>query len=42
MAAGSSVVVFDPDVARLFPTAAAANEALRLLARLVRDQAQTP
>jgi hypothetical protein len=37
-AAGSNVVVLDPDVARAFPTAVAVNEALRLLARLARDQ----
>jgi len=33
-AAGSNIVVLDPDVAAVFPDAAAVNEALRLLTRL--------
>jgi hypothetical protein len=35
-AAGSTVVVLEPDVAAVFPTAAEANEALRALAGLIR------
>jgi hypothetical protein len=38
-AAGSNVVVLDPDVAAVFPTAEMVNEALRLRARLAREQA---
>jgi len=34
-AAGSSVVVLDPDVAAAFPTAKEANDALRALAVLI-------
>jgi hypothetical protein len=34
-AAGSAVVVLEPDVAAVFPTAEEANEALRLLAGLI-------
>jgi len=34
-AAGSSVVVLEPDVAAVFPTAGAANEALRALAAII-------
>ncbi len=33
--AGSVVVVLDPDVAAAFPSSAAANEALRSLARII-------
>ena len=33
-AEGSNVVVLDPDVAAVFPNAAAVNTALRMLARL--------
>lgn len=35
-AQGTNVVLFDPDVAELFPDARAVNEALRTLTRLVR------
>lgn len=38
-ATGSNVVVLDPDVAAVFPTAEMVNKALRLLARLAREQA---
>jgi hypothetical protein len=34
-AAGSTVVVLDPDVAAAFPTSRAANEALRALAGII-------
>jgi hypothetical protein len=34
-AAGSAVVVLDPDVAAAFPTSRAANEALRALAGII-------
>ena len=34
-AAGSSVVVLEPDVAAAFPTAGEANEALRALAAII-------
>jgi hypothetical protein len=30
-AAGTNVVILDPDVSKLFPTSASVNEALRLL-----------
>jgi hypothetical protein len=35
-AAGSAVVVLEPDVAAAFPTSGAANEALRGLAAIIR------
>ena len=35
-AEGSTVVVLEPDVAAVFPTAAQANEALRALASIIR------
>lgn len=35
-AAGTNVVVLDPDVAATFPNAAAVNEALRALAQIAR------
>ena len=35
-AAGSVVVVLEPDVAAAFPTSSEANEALRALARIIR------
>jgi hypothetical protein len=38
-AAGTNVVVLDPDVAEAFPTAAMVNEALRALARIARRPA---
>ncbi|MFB3787427.1 MAG: hypothetical protein ACE15F_13765 [bacterium] len=34
---GTNVVVLDPDVARVFPTSAAVNDALRKLAEIIRD-----
>lgn len=34
-AAGSSVIVLDPDVAAAFPTAGEANDALRALAAII-------
>lgn len=33
-AEGTNVVVLDPDVSKVFPTAVSVNEALRVLARL--------
>lgn len=36
-AAGSSVVVLDPDVAAVFPGSAEANNALRALAGIIRE-----
>jgi len=36
-AAGSNVIVLDPDVAEVFGDTKAVNEALRLLARSVRE-----
>ena len=42
-AAGSAVVVLDPDVAAAFPTSGEANEALRALARsLAKHRPQRP
>jgi hypothetical protein len=40
VAQGTNIVKLDPDVARLFPDSASVNEALRLLARLAREQAE--
>ena len=40
-AQGTNVVVLDPDVVRMFPTAAAVNEALRALGGIIR-QTQKP
>jgi hypothetical protein len=40
-AAGSNVVVLDPDVARTFPNTAAVNDALRGLAAIIREH-QSP
>jgi len=40
--AGSHIVVLEPDVAEVFPTAAAVNEALRALAGIIRDQQRGP
>jgi hypothetical protein len=37
-AEGSNVVILDPDVAEVFPDAASVNEALRALAKIVRNQ----
>jgi hypothetical protein len=36
--AGGHIVVLEPDVAEVFPTASAVNEALRALAGIIRDQ----
>lgn len=36
--AGTNLVLLDPDVARAFPTAAAVNEALRLVIQLTEIQ----
>lgn len=38
-AAGTNVVVLDPDVAAVYPTAEAVNSALRALAEVARRQA---
>jgi hypothetical protein len=35
-AAGSNVIILDPDLVELFPNSEAVNEALRLLVRLAR------
>ena len=35
--AGASVVILDPDVAELFPTSRAVNDALRVLAKIIRS-----
>ena len=40
--AGGHIVVLEPDVAEVFPTAAAVNEALRALAGIIRDQQRAP
>ena len=37
-AAGSNVVVLDPDVAAVFPTETSVNEALRALAGIIKQQ----
>jgi hypothetical protein len=39
-AAGSNVVVLDPDVAKAFPDSAAVNEALRALLNTKKKRAQ--
>ncbi len=39
-AAGSAVVVLEPDVAAVFPSAGEANEALRALAGIIRKHRQ--
>jgi hypothetical protein len=39
-AAGTNVVILDPDVAELFPTSASVNDALRLLAKLAQRSAR--
>jgi len=41
-AAGSAVVVLEPDVAAAFPTSAEANEALRVLAGIIQKQRRRP
>ncbi len=37
LAAGASVVVLDPDVAKVFPTSESVNDALRALASIIRS-----
>ncbi len=39
-AEGTNVVLLEPDVAKLFPNAAAVNSSLRALAALVRQQSR--
>jgi hypothetical protein len=39
---GSDVVRLEPDVAEMFPTADAVNEALRLLIQIAQRQPSTP
>ena len=41
-AAGSNIVVLEPDVAALFPNAASVNEALRSLASVVARRKRKP
>lgn len=41
-AAGSNVVVLDPDVAAVFPNAGDVNEALRALAGIIRKHGHHP
>jgi hypothetical protein len=41
-AAGSNVVVLDPDVAAVFPGAGEVNDALRALAGIIRKHGQHP
>ena len=38
VAQGTNIVKLDPDVAKVFPDSASVNEALRLLAKLARQQ----
>jgi hypothetical protein len=40
VAQGTNIVKLDPDVAAVFPDSASVNEALRLLARLARQQTE--
>jgi hypothetical protein len=40
--AGGHIVVLAPDVAEVFPTATAVNDALRALAGIIRDQRRSP
>lgn len=42
LAANSNVVVLDPEVAELFPNAAAVNTALRSLAKIAKRAASSP
>jgi hypothetical protein len=39
-AAGSNVVVLDPDVAKVFPDSKSVNDALRAIADIAKKQAQ--
>jgi hypothetical protein len=41
-AAGSNVVVIDPDIAKVFPDSKAVNEALRTLVRVAGKTAKLP
>jgi len=38
VAAGSNIVVLEPDVAEIFPDSASVNEALRALATVIRSR----
>ena len=38
MTEGSNLVIIDPDLTEIFPDSASVNEALRLLAKLAREQ----
>lgn len=38
-AAGSNIVVLDPDVAQVFPDSESVNKALRAIAEIAREQA---
>jgi hypothetical protein len=40
--AGGHIVVLEPDVAEVFPDAAAVNDALRALAGIIRDRRRAP
>ena len=40
--AGGHIVVVEPDVAEVFPPAAAVKEALRAIAGIIRDQQRAP
>lgn len=39
---GTNLVLLEPDVAKVFPTAEAVNEALRLLMKIAQAQAKSP
>jgi hypothetical protein len=41
-ARGTNLVPLDPDVAEVFPDAAAVNQALRALAAIIRDRTKSP
>jgi hypothetical protein len=41
-AQGTNVVVLDPDVARIFPSAEAVNSSLRALAEIIRRRSPAP
>jgi len=41
-AAGSNIIVLDPDVAKAFPNAASVNDALRALLRVARARVPQP
>jgi hypothetical protein len=42
VAGRTNLVLLDPDVAEVFPDSASVNEALRLLAKLARQQTERP